>query len=225
MNKIYFVFLELTIIFSFILVPLEIKKSNQVSEYMSYTIVIDPGHGGKDNGCFYDEIYEDNLNLQISEKLCEQLINQGFVVYLTRNGDYDLSQVNSINHKNDDLKNRARLINSYHADILVSIHMNFYQDESVNGPMVYYRGEDDESNILAKKIQDNLNNLTNLNKVVHEGDFYLFSHTRCLAILVECGFLSNSQDRNNLNNSNYQTLLANEIFQGIINYINNNYDN
>lgn len=220
MNKFYFLFLELVVILSFICVPFQLKRGMEVNNLYTYSVFIDPGHGGNDNGCNYQEIYEDQLNLSISLSLYEELVNQGIRVYLTRDGDYDLSKENSINHKNDDLRKRAFLINSFQVDLVVSIHMNFYQDESVLGPMVYYK-EDDESRKIASSVQLNLNQFTNQDKVAHKEEFYLFTHTNCRAILVECGFLSNERERNNLTNSTYQNLISKEIAKGIINYINN----
>ena len=62
-------------------------------------IYIDPGHGGRDPGATYKEIRESDINLQISKYLKEELEKNGATVYLTRIGDYDLSENNARNHK------------------------------------------------------------------------------------------------------------------------------
>ena len=220
MNKISFIIFELLVVLSLIVVPFEMNKSKQTSNNMNWTIVIDPGHGGKDNGCNYQDVYEDELNLAIAKELFEEMQNNQFISYLTRDGDYDLAYNHSANRKNDDLLNRVKIINRYNTDILVSVHMNYYQNSSVNGPMVYYRINDEESLKLANIIQEKLNNVANTNKKVHSDDFYLFRKSNCVAILIECGFISNKMERERLLSSTYQSLLARQISEGIMTYLN-----
>ena len=55
------------------------------------TIFLDAGHGGPDSGALYKNIYEKDINLSIVKKLEKQLKEKGATVFLTRDGDYDLS--------------------------------------------------------------------------------------------------------------------------------------
>lgn len=183
--------------------------------------VIDPGHGGRDNGTCYNEILEDEINLKIATKLMNISINDGAVSSLTRVGDYDLSSEDASNHKREDLKARVDFINSSAAQFFVSLHMNSYpSNASVNGPMVYYEKNNNASKELANEISTVLNEFTCSDKPIHYDDFYLFRNTHIPGVLVECGFLSNSKDRNNLTNDLYQQQFAKKIYEGIENYLN-----
>ena len=96
--------------------------------------------------------------------------------------------------------------------------MNTYQANDVYGPMVYYKKSDDKSYLLAKCVQKQLNILTNLDKKVHTNDFYLFRKCEKVGILIECGFLSNENERNKLLTDEYQDSLADSIYEGIYQY-------
>ena len=87
--------------------------------------------------------------------------------------------------------------------------------------MVYYRYNDEKSKELATCIQNNLNELSGLKKKVHSDDFYLFRKTLCLACLVECGFISNKEERNKLTSDIYQKMMSKQIANGIIDYLSN----
>lgn len=224
MNKLSFFIVELTLLLSLLIIPLERIIVKETSSLINYSVVIDPGHGGKDNGCTSSNICEDALNLTISLLLYEELISKGFIAYLTRDGDYDLASENATNRKREDLRNRVSIINSFQPTLLISIHMNSYQNENVYGPMVYYKDEE-SSKKLANKVQSRLNALTSLNKISHSEDFYLFRNTNCLALLIECGFLSNNKEQEKLNDLSYQCLLVKSISEGIIEYFINNKNN
>ena len=70
---------------------------------------IDPGHGSADPGVVYENIEEAAINLTVSKKIKENLEKLGAGVYITREGDYDLSST-TINKKKSDLYNRINLI-------------------------------------------------------------------------------------------------------------------
>lgn len=181
--------------------------------------IIDPGHGGKDNGSCYNEVLEDEINLNIATKLMNISINDGAISSLTRVGDYDLSSENATNHKREDLKARVDFINNSAAQFFVSLHMNSYpSNANVNGPMVYYEKNNVSSKALASEVSSVLNDFTNHDKPIHYDDFYLFRNTIIPGILIECGFISNSKDRNNLTNELYQQQFAKKIYEGIENY-------
>lgn len=71
----------------------------------SFTILIDPGHGGFDPGKVSpDGIMEKDINLAIASKLASALTDQGFSVYLTRDSDKSLNSENASSKKTSDLK-------------------------------------------------------------------------------------------------------------------------
>ena len=117
-------------------------------------IVIDPGHGYLDPGTSYENIYEKDINLNISLYLKEKLESYGATVYMTRDGDYDLSTPNAIYRKKSDFDNRINLINNSKADIYLSIHLNYLSDFKYYGPQVFYNGKnfellDENNNIIC----------------------------------------------------------------------------
>ena len=210
MNKIYYLLFELIVVISLISIPFYSINIKEVSSLINYIVVIDPWHGGKDNGCENNGVLEDDINLEIGLKLFEELTTQGFRTYLTRDGDYDLASVNASNRKNEDLRNRVKIINNYDANLVISLHVNYYSSSSIQGPMVYYKN-DQESQDIALIIQEKLNQASGLDKIIHKEDFYIFRNTYCPSLLIECGFISNDSDLNRLTNSTYQTIISKKI--------------
>ena len=123
------------------------------------------------------------------------------------------------NRKNEDLKRRVIYINESKADLFISIHLNYYESPSVYGPMVYYQKNNDSSKLLANLIQNGLNIFTNTNKITHSGDYYLLNKTNVTGVIVECGFLSNIEERNKLMDSSYQYDLAKTIYDSVREYL------
>ena len=87
------------------------------------SIVIDPGHGGKDNGAYYDDVLEDEINLKISLILLDLCLENNMIATITRTDDYDLASLYAKNRKNEDLKRRVKYINITEPDIFISIHL------------------------------------------------------------------------------------------------------
>ena len=151
MNK-YFL-IVLVMFFSFLLTISSISAKS-IKPLRGKIIVIDPGHGNKDPGTTYLDIYEKNLNLQISLKLKEILIENGANVIMTRDKDSDLASPTAMYRKKSDFDNRIKFINDSKVDLYLSIHLNFLNDSSYFGPQVFYKTEDI---ILAQKMQKVLN--------------------------------------------------------------------
>lgn len=86
--------------------PLKIIKKQR-------TIVIDPGHGGKDSGAIGNGLKEKDLVLKISQFLGDELKSMGYKVLFTRNKDVFIN-----------LKDRTAFANKKNADIFISIHIN-----------------------------------------------------------------------------------------------------
>lgn len=187
-------------------------------ETLGLVVFIDPGHGGYDPGSSSGSVLEKDINLAISTKLYEKMLGEGMMTLIARNDDYDLSTAFSKNHKMDDLKKRVKMINDSGANMLISVHLNSMRDSSIYGPMVYYRAKDETSKVLAQTIQDELNELSNLNKIIHEENYYIFNKTFIPSVLIECGFLSNVEERSKLIREEYQEDLAISIYNGIVLY-------
>ena len=212
--------LNILLIFNILLlsISLVLKKSNNNILY-GKVIVIDPGHGGKDNGAEVNNVLEDEINLNIAKLLYQKLFDQGCIVHITRVGDYDLAPQDSQTRKMKDLKRRARFINEVDADLFISIHLNIFIQEQVKGIQVFYQQYKDESKKLAKSLQNEFNRLINeKNKKPKIGDYYILNNTYPTGVLIECGFLSNDEDRLNLNNHDYQDKICKIIYKGILDF-------
>ncbi len=182
------------------------------------TIYIDPGHGGRDPGAIYKDIKESDINLQISKYLKEELEKNGAQVYLTRIGDYDLSENNARNHKKNDLTARARLINESNCDMYISIHLNSDPSPTWNGIQIFYTDNNENNKKIAETIKEQLK----LKRKTKElKNMYLFERIKQPGILIEAGFISNPNDRYKLKQTDYQKELSKNIADGIIKYFKN----
>lgn len=179
-------------------------------------IVIDVGHGGDDPGTSYQNVLEKDLNLQISHALEETIIKNGASVILTRDGDYDLSTPNAKRRKKSDFDNRIDLINNSKADLYVSIHINYLDDKSYYGGQIFYYGEENKK--LAEKIQARFNEISYPRSIKNMPNIYMYRRLKLPGVLVECGFISNANEREKLQTKEYQTQIAEVITSGIIDY-------
>ena len=217
MNKLYILIIGLLLITFF---KVDTFTKSVPTSLFGVNIVIDPGHGGKDNGTCYENVLEDEINLNIATKLMNICIDDGAISSLTRVGDYDLSSQYAKNRKREDLKKRVEFINSSNADYFISLHLNSYpNNKNVYGPMVYYKRNDEESKNIAVNVMNSLNELAKTSKPIHPEDFYLFKHTNAPGILVECGFLSNYKERELLLDNEYQEKIARTIYKGLDDYL------
>ncbi len=203
---------------SLILIGNDFARNQEVAATIEKIVFIDPGHGGKDDGASRNDVVEDEINLKIASKLFEICALNNFVTYITRSGDYDLASQYAKNRKREDLKKRVQAIADANADLFISIHLNALNDETVHGPMVYYRYGDTESKALAEIVQQDLNELAKVNKKPHSEDYYLFRNTKCNGILIECGFISNYSERQKLLQESYQNELAQVIYGAVYKY-------
>ena len=209
MYKIYVLFL----IFFFVCFAIVGASEKSLNGKIIY---IDPGHGGVDPGATYKDIYEDVINLEFSKVLKEELEKVGAKVYMTRYGDYDLSST-TYHRKGSDLGNRAVMINNSDCDLYLSIHLNSSVHSSWNGAQVFYDDINEKNGELAKSIQIELND----KQVVLNNEYYMYSRIKKPGVLIELGFISNSNDRNNLQNNEYQKKISAKIIEGVSNFFNN----
>lgn len=182
------------------------------------TIYIDPGHGGRDGGATYKNIYEKDINLVMSKKIQKHLISKGATVYLTRETDTDLSTTKN-NKKRSDLTNRAKLINKSNANMYISIHLNYISNSKWKGLQIFYNNKNQENEIIATNITNYLKETTsNIRDAKKENIYYMYKQITIPGVLIELGFLSNPNDRYRLTKDEYQEKLAISIANSIENY-------
>ena len=199
------------------------------------TVVIDPGHNLKGydtgasathNGTTYRE---EVINMEIAEKLRDELINKGYKVLMTGTWDSDYKDTNT----KASLQRRVNFANEAKADFFVSIHQNSATDKNVKGVEVYYTSLAPIDTALAgsnwslsNKISTSKSiglqvvnalstNLEMVNRGLKDQELYVTKNTLMPAILVECGFLSNLSDVSKISSSQYQSKIAKSIAEVI----------
>lgn len=193
------------------------------------TVIIDPGHGGFDGGAVAsDGTVEKDINLQISLKVAKMLEFSGYNVIMTRTDDTGTEDDDSISipkRKKSDLSNRLKIMDNNPNAIYVSIHLNKFTTSAANGAQVFYTKNYKQAQTLAKYLQSNIKDMLQPEntRVVKQGtdSTYLLKNATVPAVIVECGFLSNSAECEKLKSAEYQSQMAFAIFGGIINYFEN----
>ena len=193
------------------------------------TIVIDAGHGGQDGGAEgVDGTLEADLNLAVAKAVQLEAEKRGFLVIMTRDGEDGLYGEENLEkkwRKVDDMKCRKNIIDHANAEFALTIHMNcFKEDTSVRGAQIFYPNESEESvkeesKKLAENIQrcfiEGLQDGSN-RKVMGKSDIYLLENPSIPTVLVECGFLSNTEDLAHLKNPDWQQKIAVCIVDGAV---------
>ena len=180
-------------------------------------IVIDPGHGRR-TGASADGYWEDEIVLRISKDLCG-LINhkdngnkKNLRSVLTRNNDFD----------NPSLKTRCNLSNDMDADLFLSIHVNAFMDEDVNGCETWIFDRPSElGTAIHKAIAYQFTKDRGIKSSVRDyqpGHIYVLQHTKAPAVLVELGFITNPMERDWLVNYRNQKVLAGALYYGITSF-------
>jgi N-acetylmuramoyl-L-alanine amidase len=193
------------------------------------TVVLDPGHGGKDDGARGNGLVEKDLALDLALRV-EKILNLfDFPTVLTRRDDTFVS-----------LAERAAIANKIDNDIFVSIHFNHAASSVSTGVETFYASEkvapeaawtwigffnkpdpnlSDNGETLAGFIQASLVIRTDaVNRGIKGRPLYVVRHTRCPAVLVEGGFINNPLEAQMISNADYRERLARAIAEGIMSY-------
>lgn len=193
------------------------------------TVIVDAGHGGDDGGAIgIDGTVEKDINLDIALKLEKNLKFYGFNVIMTRTQDVmtcDDGLDSLRKRKISDIHNRFELMRKNPDAIFISVHQNKFEDSSQHGTQVFYSGNDERSKELAEAIQTSVTlTLQRKNdRVVKKSGsgIYLLYHAKIPAVLVECGFISNSDEVKKLKDESYRMKLAILIADGLLKYLSN----
>ncbi len=185
------------------------------------TIVIDAGHGGVDAGVRgkISGEKESDINLSIAKHLKGYLSGAGFNAVMTRTTQGGLYGTSTKGFKMRDMKKRKQVIEESSADMVVSIHQNFCPLPSKRGSHVFFDKTSEAGKLLADSIQHSLNALNGADgNTSLAGDYYMLKCTQNPSVIVECGFLSNSEDERLLCTDEYRKNVAYAVFRGIVAY-------
>ena len=216
---------KLLIIICFFLLTLTLPKVTATVKNLNLigkVIVLDAGHGGKDDGAVNSKIIERDLNLILVKKLEKELVSQGAIVYLTREDENDLSTT-TVNRKRSDLYNRAKYIDKISPDMYISIHLNSSSSPSWRGLQIFYTSKNEKNKLIAETITNHLKEkMSNIREIKKDNTYYMYKHISSPGILIEAGFISNPSDNYLLRNEEYQDKLIISISEGIGKYFKNN---
>lgn len=188
-------------------------------------IILDAGHGTPDEGASSSTgVTEAEINLKIVLKVQNLLEQNGSTVILTRsdsNAIYNLDSKTLREKKVSDIKNRVKIGNSSSADAFISIHLNKIPEQQYYGWQCFYKDGNEQSKKLAKSLQENLNESIkkkNDRIAMKINNIYIVKNVQIPLSIVECGFLSNKEEEQELQQEEYQNRLAWGIYNGIIDY-------
>ena len=213
-RRILFVFLILVFLSAASALMGKKQETAALSEN-SKTLVIDPGHGGIDSGALgADGTRESDINLAIALRLRAVAELYGQENTLIRQ-DYS---------EHRDLECRTALVCAERNPVYVSIHQNHFPTAQAGGAQVIY-APGAESETLGRIMHQNIiNALYPYCRRVAEPaakKLYILSHVQCPAVLVECGFVSNPSDLENLKRPAFQTSLAVLMMASYLQYLQN----
>ena len=118
------------------------------------------------------------------------------------------------------MQKRSEIINNSGAQLLVSIHMNKFTTNTEDGAQVFFKRDNQDSEKMANNIRDMLcANFENARELTLAGDYYILNCTNITGVIVECGFLSNPTEEQNLQQDEYINKMCYSIYAGIIKYI------
>ena len=169
------------------------------------TIVVDAGHGGHDRGGGPGQrLPEKGYTLDIAQRLRGALREAGFPVVMTRDGDYFVS-----------LGARCAAANERRGSIFVSVHLNSGQREGAAGIETYYYSR--QSAALAAAIHPRLVNAAGTeDRHLRQRGYYVLRNARGVAVLCECGFLTNRAEGSRIMTASHRERLARAIAAGVI---------
>lgn len=184
-------------------------ESNSVIPQQVVTIVIDPGHGGRDPGAIgIGGLREKDVVSSIAYEVAAILEQSGVRVILTRADDREI-----------DLDPRVQIAERAGANLFVSIHANSISLErpDVNGLETYYYSSGYD---LAQTIHQSILQALNMpDRGVRQARFYVIRNTSMPAALVETGFVTGAQDAQNFNDPAWQQQMSQAIAAGIMQYV------
>jgi N-acetylmuramoyl-L-alanine amidase len=222
------------------------RKKRKRNRGNGFKVVIDAGHGGKDNGASCCSLHEKQFTLDMAYNLKKRLERKGYIVYMTRHSDKYISLIE-----------RTQYANSKQADIFISIHVNaapkkkikrlngleiYYlslDNEHLNGTTITYKGKTvyykdsfalmtDKRKIslsrrLGLKVQQSMSRsikkgYSSLVSKLKRSDFWVLTGTKMPTILVETGYITHKRDRKRLTSRYYKNLAVKGIVEGIDSY-------
>ncbi|MDL2274250.1 N-acetylmuramoyl-L-alanine amidase [Oscillospiraceae bacterium OttesenSCG-928-G22] len=180
----------------------------------AYRPIIDAGHGGEDGGAARGDVIEKHINLEIAERLRDVFHLYGIRPVMLRETDISLHSpgAQTLREKKvSDLKHRVERSNAVEDGFLLSIHQNTFTSARYRGSHVFYTAHAESrrfAELLQNAIREHIDETNGREAAGAAKTIYLMQRVECPAVLIECGFLSNSEDVALLRSPAYQTKLS-----------------
>lgn len=188
------------------------KQSRNISQkgIANKVIVIDPGHGGRDQGAKgTNGSLEKNLTMKTAELLAQKIKASGATVVLTRNNDDYRS-----------LQSRTKKASAMGADAFISLHYDSIDDKSIHGHTTYYYHAYEKE--MAETINKHIGSAVKLkDRGVRYGNYYVLRDNHRPSILLELGYLSNPNEEGVIATNKYRETVTTAIFNGLAEYFSN----
>lgn len=186
---------------------IEKKQKRKKGTLHGVTIVLDPGHGGNDQGTTgIRETLEKEVTLKTAELLKAKLQAAGAEVILTRDSDVYVG-----------LRKRVAIAHQHAAEAFISIHYDAIEDRTISGFTTYYYHPYQQT--LAQYVHEGLSNQVSIrDRGVQQGDYLVLRENKQRAILVELGYLSNPSEEKLITTELYREKATMGLYEGILNY-------
>lgn len=187
-----------------------------------YKVVVDPGHGGFDPGTNLKGLLEKDVVLKIAKSTEQYLTYNGCKVVMTRNKDV---AINGSKNEKQDLRARCDIISKENPDASISIHINSFKDSKYGGLTTYYFAP----NGYQKQERIQMANMIQKEVVKDDGwkdrgilsnKYALTNVPKAPCVIIECGFITNEEDRARMLKPEALDNLAKNISSGMINFLN-----
>ena len=174
-------------------------------------VIIDPGHGGRDNGVGGHQLGEAVLVYDLASRVEGRLTATGSSAFLTRGPDGDLDEVD-----------RANFANAAGADLVISLHVDAHSNRQAAGCSTYYFGNDriGHHSVVGERFADLVQrevcartDLVDLR--AHPKTWDLLRRTRMPAVRIELGYLTNPSDAARLSDPAFRDVLAEAIVAAV----------
>ncbi|MCE2928720.1 MAG: N-acetylmuramoyl-L-alanine amidase [Candidatus Caenarcaniphilales bacterium] len=174
-------------------------------------VVIDPGHGGYDHGAIYGGHNEKDINLAVASKVEALLKEAGVAAFMTRAEDRFIS-----------LAERVEISNNIDPDIFVSLHSNAVVSNPKMAGLQTYFFSDGGYKLAQFTHKQMVDDVGMPDGKIRKANFWVCKYSKSPAVLIEMGFMTNSEEREKLASDRYQADLAKAITKGIIKYLEEN---
>ncbi|POH15697.1 N-acetylmuramoyl-L-alanine amidase [Fructilactobacillus sanfranciscensis] len=187
-----------------------LKEATNLSET---TVVLDPGHGGSDSGALSTgNNMEKTYTLQVAKKAAKQLQEKEANVIMTRDSDKTVS-----------LFSRPSFSTDNNANLFISFHFDSSPENNTASGFTSYYYHKGLSLKLATDINRQMENIPIDNRGIEFGNFLVIRDVKVPSILLEMGYINDDDDFKHIENQQYQETVAQDVENGVNNYINSTY--